>query len=95
MMGAEKPYMPRMKAVLGEDFTKPNPFTRFVRAVWEMTEEGPVAVPAGFNKSSAVSSIARGNCIIVLPSGTRGFATGMEVDVLLLGAEQGVCEWVL
>ena len=84
MMGAEKPYMPRMKAVLGEDFTKPNPFTRFVRAVWEMTEEGPVAVPAGFNKSSAVSSIARGNCIIVLPSGTRGYTIGMEVDILLL-----------
>lgn len=95
MMGAEKPYMPRMKAALGEDFTKPNPFTRFVRAVWEMTEEGPVASPAGFNKSSAVSSIARGNCIIVLPSGTRGFEKGMEVDVLLLGAEQGVHDWVL
>ena len=95
MMGAEKPYMPRMKAVLGEDFTKPNPFTRFVRAVWETTEEGVVTIPAGFNKSSAVSSIARGNCIIVLPSGTRGFTTGTEVDVLLLGAEQGVQDWVL
>ena len=95
MMGAEKPYMPRMKAILGEDFTKPNPFTRFVRAVWETTEEGVVAVPAGFNKSSAVSSIARGNCMIVLPSGTRGFTIGMEVDVLLLGAEQGVLDWVL
>ncbi len=95
MMGAEKPYMPRMKAILGEDFTKPNPFTRFVRASWEMTDAGPVTVPAGFNKSSAVSSIARGNCIIVLPSGTRGFTKGMEVDVLLLGAEQGVHDWVL
>lgn len=94
-MGTEKPYMPRMKAKLGEDFTKPNPFTRFVRAVWESTEEGIVVAPAGFNKSSAVSSIARGNCMIVLPSGTRGFTTGMEVDVLLLGAEQGVRDWVL
>ena len=95
MMGAEKPYLPRMKGILGEDFIKPNPFTRFVRAVWEMTDVGLVAVPAGFNKSSAVSSIARGNCIIVLPSGTRGFITGMEVDILLLGAEQGAHEWVL
>ena len=95
MMKARKPYMPRMKAVLGEDFTKPNPFTRFIRAFWEMTEEGPVAVPAGFNKSNAISSIARGNCIIVLPSGTRGFTKGMEVDILLLGAEQGVRDWVL
>lgn len=95
MMGGTNPYMPRMKATLGEDFKKPNPFTRFVRASWGFTEQGVVAVPAGFNKSSAVSSIARGNCIIVLPSGTRGFATGDEVDILLLGSELGVSEWTL
>lgn len=95
MMGAEKVYMSRMKAILGDDFTKPNPFKRFIRAVWEMTEDGVVATPAGFNKSSAVSSIARGNCIIVLPSGTRGFTKGMEVDVLLLGVEEGIASWDL
>lgn len=95
MMGAEKLYMPQMKAVLGDDFTKPNPFTRFIRAIWELTEEGPIVTPAGFNKSSAVSSIARGNCMIVLPSGTRGFTKGMEVDVLLLGVEEGVSTWSL
>ncbi|MBD7985248.1 molybdopterin molybdotransferase MoeA [Sporosarcina sp. Sa2YVA2] len=95
MMGGTNPYMPRMKATLGEDFKKPNPFTRFVRASWGFTEQGVVAVPAGFNKSSAVSSIARGNCIIVLPSGTRGFATSDEVDILLLGSELGVSEWTL
>ncbi|MDS9472401.1 gephyrin-like molybdotransferase Glp [Sporosarcina pasteurii] len=95
MMGGTKPYLPRMKATLGEDFPKPNPFLRFVRAVWEMTEEGPVATPAGFNKSAAVSSIARGNCIIVLPNGTRGYTKGMEVDVLLLGVEEGVAKWEL
>ncbi|MEK5040112.1 molybdopterin molybdotransferase MoeA [Sporosarcina sp. FSL K6-3457] len=95
MMGGTAPYMPRMTARLGEDILKPNPFTRFVRAIWDMTPEGLVAVPAGFNKSNAVSSIARGNCLIVLPSGTRGFVTGTEVDILLLGAEQGVSEWVL
>ncbi|MFS0576025.1 gephyrin-like molybdotransferase Glp [Sporosarcina sp. 179-K 3D1 HS] len=95
MMGGTAPYMPRMKAKLGEDFTKPNPFTRFIRAIWEMAPEGLVAVPAGFNKSNAVSSIARGNCLIVLPSGTRGYEKGMEVDILLIGAEQGVREWTL
>lgn len=95
MMGAEKPYMPKMQAVLGEDFLKANPFTRFIRAVWEMTDQGLVARPAGFNKSSAVSSIARGNCIIVLPSGTRGFTKGTAVDILLLGSEEGVSTWTL
>ncbi|MBO0586771.1 gephyrin-like molybdotransferase Glp [Sporosarcina sp. E16_8] len=95
MQGAITPYMPRMQAKLGEDFTKPNPFTRFIRAFWEMTSDGIIAVPAGFNKSNAVSSIARGNCLIVLPSGTRGYTAGMNVDMLLLGAEQGVGEWAL
>lgn len=93
MMGSKSPYIPSMKAMLGENFPTPNPFTRFVRAVWKMTKEGPVASSAGFNSSSAISSIARGNCIIVLPSGTRGYAKGMEVDVLLLGVEQGVSKW--
>src|SRR5690625_143918 len=41
MMGASSPFMPRMKAVLGEDFTKRNPFTRFVRAIWNMDADGP------------------------------------------------------
>ncbi|MDV6378844.1 molybdopterin molybdotransferase MoeA [Sporosarcina sp. GW1-11] len=95
MMGCTTPYMPRIQAILGEDFKKANPFTRFIRASWEMTSQGIVATPAGFNKSSAVSSIARGNCIIVLPSGTRGFEKGMVVDVLLLGMEQGVERWEL
>lgn len=95
MQGAITPFMPRMQARLGEDFVKPNPFTRFIRAFWEMTPEGIVVVPAGFNKSNAVSSIARGNCLIALPSGTRGYTTGTHVDILLLGSEQGVSEWVL
>lgn len=95
MMGGTAPYMPRMTAKLGEDFTKPNPFTRFIRATWTFTEDGIEAVPAGFNKSNAVSSIARGNCLIVLPSGTRGFVQGDEVDILLIGSEQGVSEWTL
>lgn len=90
MMGGTAPFLPRMKAKLGEDFLKANPFTRFIRGVWEMTENGPVAVSAGFNKSNAVSSIARGNCLIVLPKGTEKYTVGKEVDILLLGQEQGV-----
>lgn len=95
MMGCITPYMPRMKAILGENFPKKNPFTRFVRAIWYMNGDEATVVPAGFNKSNAVSSIARGNGIIVLPADTSGFQIGMEVDVLLLGQEIGVTTWDL
>lgn len=91
MMGAEKLYLPQTKAVLGEDFTKANPFTRFIRASYD----GETVSPAGFNKSNAVSSIARGNALIVLPGGSRGFHTGDAVDVLLLGMEEGTSQWRL
>lgn len=89
MMGAEKIYLPHTTAILSEDFTKANPFTRFIRA----TYDGTNTKPAGFNKSNAVASIAKGNALIVLPGGTRGFTTGDAVDVLLLGVEEGSNEW--
>lgn len=89
MMGAKKRFLPHTTAVLAEDFTKANPFTRFVRAVYD----GQTIKPAGFNKSNAVASIAKGNALIVLPGGTRGFKSGDTVDVLLLGVEEGSATW--
>jgi len=79
--------------VLTEDFTKPNPFTRFVRAVYRHDGSRPTVAPAGFNKSNAVSSIARSNALMVLPGGSRGFRRGAIVDVLLPGTEEGEAEW--
>src|SRR5699024_563923 len=93
MMNCTTPYMPRMKAILEEDYPKKNTFTRFVRAIWYTERDTEKVVPAGFNISNAVLSIARGNGIIVLPSGSSGFTTGMEVDVLLLGQEIGAHTW--
>ncbi|WP_379134122.1 gephyrin-like molybdotransferase Glp [Paenibacillus sp. sgz500958] len=91
MMGADKVFLPRITARLAEDFKTPNPFTRFIRAIYDNS----TVRPAGFNKSNAVSSIARGNSLMVLPSGSRGFAAGDLVDVLLLGVEEGTDEWAL
>ncbi|MEJ8306146.1 gephyrin-like molybdotransferase Glp [Saccharibacillus sacchari] len=91
MMGAQRVYPMQTRAILGEDFGKANPFARFVRAVYD----GERVVPAGFNKSNAVSSIGRGNALIVLPGGTRGFKAGDTVDVILPGMEEGSAVWNL
>lgn len=95
MMGNRKVFLPQVKAYLEEDFLKPNPFTRFVRSLYTFTDGKPVIRPAGFNKSNAVSSIAKGNAIMVLPGGTRNFKAGDLVDVLLLGLEDGVESWTI
>ena len=63
----------REKALLGEDFLKPNPFTRFVRGKLTYNEGQLIAYPSGFDKSSSVSSLAETNIVIVLPGGTRGY----------------------
>lgn len=89
---SEKPHLKREKARLGENFPKPNPFTRFVRAKLTYEEGQLIASPSGFDKSSAVSSLAEANALIVLPGGTRGYEKGMFVDVLLLEDNQG-SEW--
>ncbi|RLQ96648.1 molybdopterin molybdotransferase MoeA [Falsibacillus albus] len=90
---SERPHLRKVKGVLGEDFTKANPFTRFVRGKIEIDDNGTlVASPTGFNKSSAVSSLADTDVFLVLPGGTRGYQKGMLVDILLLDDQQG-SEW--
>lgn len=92
MFGKKRPHLRREKAVLGVDFKKANPFTRFIRANVSVQNGQLVAVPSGFDKSSAVSSLATANAFIVLPGGTRGYEKEMQVDVLLLEDTQG-SEW--
>ncbi|EJS77050.1 molybdopterin molybdotransferase MoeA [Bacillus cereus] len=91
-MFSEKVHLKRERALLGEDFLKPNPFTRFVRAKLTYNEGQLTAYPSGFDKSSSVSSLAETNIFIVLPGGTRGYQKDMFVDVLLLEDNEG-SEW--
>ncbi|WP_313890873.1 gephyrin-like molybdotransferase Glp [Psychrobacillus sp.] len=95
MMGNKQPYLPYTKAILLEEITKPNPFSRFIRSIYAFNGTEATVVSAGFNKSNAVTSIAKGNAFIVLPGGTRNFSKGDLVDVLLLGIEEGVSSWNL
>ncbi|WP_018924296.1 gephyrin-like molybdotransferase Glp [Salsuginibacillus kocurii] len=91
-MKQDKPHLKRGKAWLGQDFPKPNPFTRFVRAELQDTSGRLEAVPAGLDKSGSVTSIAFADILIVLPGGTRGYEKGMEVDILYLESSKG-SEW--
>ncbi|MDM5156884.1 molybdopterin molybdotransferase MoeA [Bacillus sp. DX1.1] len=89
---AKKPHAYRADAILQKDFSKANPFTRFVRGKVEIVNGQLQAMPVGLDKSSAVSSLADATAFIVLPGGTRGFEAGMTVSVLLLESSRG-SEW--
>ncbi|MCL7749536.1 gephyrin-like molybdotransferase Glp [Halalkalibacter alkaliphilus] len=86
------PHLQKVKATLGTDFPKPNPFMRLVRAKIDFIEGKLVASPSGVDKSGIVSSLGGADCLLLLPGGTRGYEKGMSVDVLLLEDHQG-SEW--
>ncbi len=88
----DKPHLKKESAWLGEDFVKPNPFTRIIRGTISYDKGQIIVSPSGFNKSSAVSSLAGADAFIVLPGGSRGYKRGMVVDILLLEDVQG-SEW--
>jgi molybdopterin molybdotransferase len=83
MMHANALYPQVVQATLMEDFTKANPFTRFIRATVTFNGKEMTAVPSGFNKSGAVVAIAHSNAMIMLPGGTRGYKKGYTVNVIL------------
>ncbi|PTL11893.1 molybdopterin molybdenumtransferase [Staphylococcus gallinarum] len=83
MTGAQAVYPQVVRATLMEDFTKPNPFTRFIRATTRFDGHQMTVTPSGFNKSGAVVAIAHSNAMIMLPGGTRGYKKGYTVDVIL------------
>ncbi|MFD2046488.1 gephyrin-like molybdotransferase Glp [Ornithinibacillus salinisoli] len=84
-----QPVMKKEVAVLGADFSKPNPFDRFVRGHLSFEDGNLVATPVGLDKSSVVSSLGAANILILLPGGTRGYERGMKVSVLLLEDQEG------
>ncbi len=92
MLYSSKPHLQKMKAKLGADFPKANPFTRFVRSKLEFLNGQLVAVPSGFDKSSSISSLAEANVLMELPGGTRGYTTGDEIDILWVEDQIG-SEW--
>ncbi|WP_423801491.1 gephyrin-like molybdotransferase Glp [Neobacillus sp. SAB-20_R2A] len=92
MLFSEKPHLRKEQAILEVDFLKANPFTRFVRSS-VFIENGRLKVtPSGLDKSNIIMSLAGANSLTILPGGTRGFAAGTEVDVLLLEDQFG-SEW--
>ncbi|MGJ7910316.1 molybdopterin molybdotransferase MoeA [Neobacillus sp. LXY-1] len=92
MLFSGKPHLRREKAILDADFSKANPFTRFVRSSLHIEDSRLKVTPSGVDKSNIIMSLAGANSLTILPGGTRGFSQGDEVEVLLLEDQTG-SEW--
>ncbi len=84
------PFLKKEMAQLGADFLKTNPFDRFIRGHMSYQNGRLVANSVGLDKPNVVSSLAKANILIMLPGGTRGYETGMDIPVILLEDQEGM-----
>ncbi|MGP4040588.1 molybdopterin molybdotransferase MoeA [Gracilibacillus sp. D59] len=84
-LGKEIMGMQQEQATLTVDFSKANPFDRFIRGRYEIKNGQLYTEPAGKDKSNMVHSLANANCLIQLPGGTEGYQKGDQVTIHLLG----------
>ena len=87
MQGAIHPYLPEWTATLGEDYSKVNNYTRYVRARLEIREGILYAFPAKIDESSVTVTIKDSHCLIIVPPEERGLIAGAKVTVLKLPGE--------
>ncbi|MFC0522190.1 gephyrin-like molybdotransferase Glp [Pontibacillus salicampi] len=88
-LGTPAVYPKKIEAYLGEDFEKPNPFTRFVRGKMRMKNGFVYVEPVGMDKSAVVTSLSKADVFIVLRGGTRGYKKGDMVEALWVDTQEG------
>ncbi|WP_438445239.1 molybdopterin molybdotransferase MoeA [Gorillibacterium sp. sgz5001074] len=90
MQGVRQPLPAEHQAVLSVDYAKGDKFTKYLRGVRTVAEDGTVYVaPVGIDASSITVSIRDSDCLIVIPFGENGVQKGETVRVIPLGAWGG------
>ncbi|MWV42330.1 molybdopterin molybdenumtransferase MoeA [Paenibacillus sp. HJL G12] len=84
MLGSGKPYLTEWTALLDQDYTKVNAFTRYVRGRLEARDGMLYAIPAKVDESSVMVTIKDSDCLIVIPPAKNVTPAGEKVKVLLL-----------
>ena len=88
-MGCKEVYPYYTSAILAEDFSKMNPYTRFVRANYKLKDQKVWIQSSGKDKSSMIHSLLHVNALMILPGGTKGFQAGDRVQMIPLDCIEG------
>jgi molybdopterin molybdotransferase len=87
MEGHSAIYLPTVAAKLTHELKKAEGLTEFVRCRLERTEDQWLATSSGNQSSAVLSSMSRGDGLVIAPAGETYLAAGRVVRVLSLGAE--------
>jgi molybdopterin molybdotransferase len=87
MEGHTALHLPTATAKLAHDLKKTEGLTEFVRCRLERTGDHWLATSAGSQSSAVLSSMARGDGLVIAPSERTQLTAGDVVQVLLLGTD--------
>ena len=81
MMGADRPFRPRIAGVIEEDVHSSAEKTVFVRVAVTWEGATPHARPSGGQDSNVLSALASADALAVIPVGTGEVTAGSEVSL--------------
>jgi molybdopterin molybdotransferase len=84
MMGRQPYRRPLVRAECTARMTSPRGRRQFARGHFEVTEQGAQVMPVGGAGSHLIGSLAKSNCLIMVPEATAVVEQGSTVDVLVL-----------
>lgn len=91
MQGISSPFTHAIKAVMADDFDKGCPHDRYIRGHMTYSNQQMSVSVLKKNSSSMLVSIQDANCLILIPSGSKGLAAGQQVEVIPLPYEITMC----
>jgi molybdopterin molybdotransferase len=80
MQGAKDLLLPRVRARLKEALKNSGDRPHYIRGILERSGDDFVVGPTGPQGSGILSSMARGNCYMVLPKGSTSLPSGSFVE---------------
>ncbi|MDB5055405.1 MAG: molybdopterin molybdenumtransferase MoeA [Bacilli bacterium] len=89
MQGKKEIGLPKLSAYLAEDFTKVNAYQRYIRGKMFHTQGKLYVKPTGMDQSSVTLTIKDSNCLIIIPSGSKGVQAGELVTIMQLSSSEG------
>ena len=87
MQGARELMLPRVRARLKEALRNKGDRPHYIRGVLERSGDDLVVSPTGPQGSGILTSMARGNCFMVLPKGSSSLAPGDSVECELFSSD--------
>jgi molybdopterin molybdotransferase len=85
MMGLDRHFPTKTRAILADDFVKPSPQRRFLRGHFHIAKDSNYVTLTGGQSNGILKSMVDCNALIDVPAGSNRIRAGQDVSVLIVG----------